>query len=290
MPPTDHGAFVHDIIDIHPHVLSADQSAYPLAPLGGSVSGWASTRPVTAEQLLAGMDELGIAKATLVQASTAYGYDNSYVLDSAARYPDRFAAVACADPLAPDAGPTVRKLAAHPRLAGIRLFTTGSTMPGQAQWLNDEQTYPFWAAAADAGAPVCVQMRLAGKDQLTDVLDRFPGARIVLDHMAYPPIAPGKEREAAEQLFPLAKYPQLYLKITIRNTEPLAECDAREFLGPLLDAFGSSRIAWGSNFPAAEQPLATLVELARTVLGELPDSDRDAIFSGTARALYPALN
>jgi predicted TIM-barrel fold metal-dependent hydrolase len=281
---------VHEIIDIHPHVLSDDRSAYPLAPLGGNLSGWASTRPVTAEQLLAGMDAAGIAKAALVQASTAYGYDNSYVLDCAARYPNRFAAVACADPLAPDAAETVRKFAGHPRLAGIRLFTTGSTMPGQAQWLNDEKTNPFWAAAAHAGAPVCVQMRLAGKDQLTDVLDRFPGARIVLDHMAYPPIAPGQERAAADELIPLAKYPQLYLKMTVRNTQPLAECDAQEFLAPLLDAFGPGRIAWGSNFPAAEQSLATLVELARTVLGKLPADDRDAIFSGTARALYPALS
>jgi L-fuconolactonase len=280
---------VHDIIDIHPHVLSADRSAYPLAPLGGSVSGWASTRPVTAEQLLAAMDEAGVAKAALVQASTAYGYDNRYVLDSAARYPDRFAAVACVDPLAPDAARTVGKLAGHPRLAGIRLFTTGSTLPGQAQWLNDEQTYPFWTAVADVGTPVCVQMRLAGTDQLTDVLQRFPAARVVLDHMAYPPIAPGQERAAADQLIPLAKYPQLYLKMTVRNTEPLAGCDAQEFLGPLLDAFGASRIAWGSNFPAAEQPLGALVELARTVLGKHSEGDRGAIFSGTARALYPPL-
>jgi len=282
---------VNDIIDIHPHVLSDDQAAYPLAPLGGNVSGWASTRPVTAEQLLAAMDETGIAKAALVQASTAYGYDNSYVLDSAARYPDRFAVVACADPLAPAAAHSVLELARHPRLAGIRLFTTGSTMPGQAQWLNDAKTAPFWAAAAEAGTPVCVQMKLAGKDQLIDVLERFRAVRIVLDHMAYPPIAPGQERAAAEQLIPLAKYPQLYLKMTVRNTEPLAAgCDAQEFLGPLLDTFGSGRIAWGSNFPAAEQPLDTLVGLARTVLAKVRDDDRAAILSGTARSLYAALS
>lgn len=281
---------MHEIIDIHPHVLSADQAAYPLAPLGGKVSGWASTRPVTAEQYLAAMDANGIAKAAIVQASTAYGYDNSYVLDSAARYPDRFAAVACVDPLAADAASTIRALAAHPRSAGIRLFTTGSTLPDQAQWLNDEATTPFWTAAADTGTPVCVQMRLGGLDQLVDVLERFPAARIVLDHMAYPPIAPGQERAAADQLIPLAAYPQLYLKMTIRNIEPLATCDAQQFLDPLLAAFGPGRIAWGSNFPAAEQPLATLVELARTVLATLPEADRDGIFSGTARKLYPALS
>ena len=281
---------MHEIIDIHPHVLSADQAAYPLAPLGGTVSGWASTRPVTAGQLLTAMDEAGIAKAALVQASTAYGYDNSYVLDSALRHPDRFTAIACVDPLAPGAAATVREYGRLPHIAGIRLFTTGSTMPGQAQWLNDDAANPFWAAAAEAGIPVCVQMRLSGQEQLIDVLERFPAARIVLDHMAYPPIAPGQERAAAARLIPLASYPRLYLKLTIRNIEPLASCDAREFFEPLLGAFGSGRIAWGSNFPAAEQPLATLVELASATLAGLPEPDRAAIFSGTARTLYPALS
>jgi predicted TIM-barrel fold metal-dependent hydrolase len=280
---------VDEIIDIHPHVLATDQAAYPLAPVGGKVSGWASTRPVTAEQLLAQMDATGIAQAALVQASTAYGYDNSYVLDSAARYPDRFVAVGCLDPLAPDTPAKVAELAGLPQLAGIRLFTTGSTLPGQAQWLSDEATAPFWAAAEGTGLPVCVQMRLSAADQLISVLERYPSARIVLDHMAYPPIAPGQERAAFDELAPLAKYPQLHLKLTIRNIEPLATADAGAFLGPLLDAFGSERIAWGSNFPAAEQPLATLAELARSVLAILPGPDRASILAGTARRLYPSL-
>ena len=278
-----------EIIDIHPHVLSDDQTAYPLAPVGGKVSGWASTRPVTTEQLLAGMDATGIAQAALVQASTAYGYDNSYVLDSAAAHPDRFVAIGCVDPLAPDTAAKVAELAKLSQLAGIRLFTTGSTLPKQAQWLSDEATAPFWQAASDAGLPVCVQMRLSAAEQLVTVLEQYPSARIVLDHMAYPPIAPGQERAAFDELASLAKYPQLTLKLTIRNIEPLASADAGAFLGPLLAAFGSERIAWGSNFPAAEQSLATLVELAQTVLSVVSEADRASIFAGTARRLYPAL-
>lgn len=281
---------MEEIIDIHPHVLATDRAAYPLAPVGGKVSGWASTRPVTTEQLLTEMDATGIAKAALVQASTAYGYDNGYVLDSAARHPDRFVAIGCVDPLAQDTAARVAELAQLPQLAGIRLFTTGSTLPNQAQWLSDEATAPFWNAASDAGLPVCVQMRLSAVDQLVSVLERYPSARIVLDHMAYPEIAPGQERAAFDELAPLAKYQQLHLKLTIRNIEPLARADAGAFLGPLLDAFGSERIAWGSNFPAAEQPLATLVELASTVLSVVPSPDQANVFAGTARRLYPALS
>lgn len=278
-----------EIIDIHPHILSDDPADYPLAPVGGTVSGWAGTRPVTAEQLLAGMDGAGIAKAALVQASTAYGYDNRYVLDSATRYPDRFVAVGCVDPLAPDAADTVRAAARTPRFAGIRLFTTGSTMPGQADWLSHESTHPFWSAAQEAGLPVCVQMRIAGMPQLIDVVERFPGVTVVLDHMAYPAIAPGREEAAFREIEPLAAYPQVFLKFTMRNTVPLATADAGRFLLPLLDAFGSDRIAWGSNFPAAEQSLPELVGLARAPLSALPETDRANILAGTARRLYPAL-
>jgi predicted TIM-barrel fold metal-dependent hydrolase len=253
------------------------------------VSGWASTRPVTAEQLIAAMDSAGVAKAALVQASTAYGYDNRYVLDTAARFPDRFTAVGCVDPLAEDVAVTIAELADDPNLSGIRLFTTGSTMPGQADWLNDAATYPFWTAVERARLPVCVQMKIAAKDQLIDILERFPNAPIVLDHMAYPSISAGNEAAAFEQLAALAPYRQLTLKMTMRNTEPLASVDAAAFLNPLVDAFGSDRIAWGSNYPAAPQSLDELLDLARKALSVLGDDDRENILGATAARLYPAL-
>jgi L-fuconolactonase len=281
---------VNDIIDIHPHVLSDDAAAYPLAPVGGTVSGWAKSRPVTVERLLEEMDANGIAQAALVQASTAYGYDNRYVLDTAERYPDRFVAVGCVNPLATDAARTVTAAADTPRFCGIRLFTTGSTMPGQSLALNDEATFPFWAAAQKEKLPVCVQMRLDARDELVDVFRRFPEVVIVLDHMAYPPIAPGGEEAAFELIKPLAEHPLLYLKMTVRNTEPLAECDAGKFLTPLFQTFGSERIAWGSNFPAAAQPMRELVSLANDALADVPENDRRNVLSGTARTLYPALS
>jgi L-fuconolactonase len=279
-----------EIIDIHPHILSDDRARYPLAPVGGTVSGWASSRPVTAEQLVEKMDEAGIAKAALVQASTAYGYDNSYVLDSAQRYPERFVAVGCIDPLAAGATEVVRTAATTPRFAGIRLFTTGSTMPEQGDWLSSEATHPFWAAVQETGLPVCVQMKIAGMPQLIEVLEQFPGVTIVLDHMAYPSIAAGNEQAAFEEIAALAAYPGVVLKFTMRNTIPLVTANPSAFLTPLLAAFGSNRIAWGSNFPAAEQTLSELVELADTALAGVAESDRKAILGGTARSLYPALD
>jgi predicted TIM-barrel fold metal-dependent hydrolase len=118
-----------DVIDTHTHIISEDLTGYPRAPIGGKQSEWASSRPVDAEGLLARMDEAGIRQAVLVQATTAYGHDNSYVLDSYRRRPDRFVAVGTFDPLAPDAGARLAAGCGDGGLAGVRPFTSGSTVP-----------------------------------------------------------------------------------------------------------------------------------------------------------------
>ena len=61
------------------------------------------------------------------------------------------------------------------------------------------------------------------------------------------------------------------------------------FFGRLVSAFGASRIAWGSNFPASERSLPDLLALAQDTLSFLPESDREWIFSRTAQTLYPSL-
>jgi len=280
-----------DIVDTHCHVISQDLARYPRAPIGGKQSAWASSRPVTAEEMLARMDEAGIRQAVLVQATTNYGYDNSYVLDSRRRWPDRFVAVGTFDPLEPGSGRRLAELVGDGGLAGVRLFTSGSTVPEQGQWFAAPETYEFWRAAEELGVTVCLQMRLgAATKHLTSVLVRFPGVRVLLDHMGYPDIA-ASPAEAGQEVAALARHAGLYLKLTHRNLERLDDAGDRagDFLRPVLDSFGADRVAWGSNCPAAEQSLPELRKLAETVLADLPAPARAEIFAGTARRLYPGL-
>ncbi|MDE2474454.1 MAG: amidohydrolase, partial [Alphaproteobacteria bacterium] len=75
------------IIDTHAHVISTDTIRYPRAPIGGHQSDWSRDRPVSADAIIAAMDDAGVAKTILVQASTCYGHDNSLVVDSVAAHP-----------------------------------------------------------------------------------------------------------------------------------------------------------------------------------------------------------
>ena len=171
------------VIDIHPHIVSPDTKRYPLAPLGGTQSTWSSERPTTYDTLLKAMDDAGVAKAAIVHSSTAYGYDNSYVADAVEAVPSRFTGVYSIDVLAPDALKTFDYWLGR-GCTGMRLFTTGSTLPDQATWFAEPATYPFWEHAAAKNIPVCVQMKQEGIPLLRQIMDRFPKVTMILDHLS----------------------------------------------------------------------------------------------------------
>ena len=78
------------LLDTHAHLIADDWETYRTRPFTPDLP--MPERPpftVTAEALLALMDEYGVDHACLVQRGHVYGYDNSYILDSARKHPDR---------------------------------------------------------------------------------------------------------------------------------------------------------------------------------------------------------
>jgi predicted TIM-barrel fold metal-dependent hydrolase len=279
------------IIDIHPHIVSPDTKKYPLDPLGGTQSTWSTERPTTYDDLLRAMDAAGVAKAAIVHSSTAYGYDNSYVADAVAAVPQRFTGVYSIDVLAPDAVKTFDSWL-NRGCSGMRLFTTGSTLPDQATWFADPKTYPFWEHAAATNIPVCVQMKQQGIPLLRGIMDKFPKVTIILDHLSQTPFQDGPPYASAGDFLALAKYPQVYLKITPINVTPKGgwgKGDPATFFGKMIGAFGAERIAWGSNFPNSLGTLKEILTAAQQAFSFATASDRDWIFGRTALALYPKL-
>jgi L-fuconolactonase len=279
-----------EAIDTHAHVIAEDKVRYPPAPLGGQQSGWSRERPVDVAGMLAAMDEASIARCVLVQASTSYGHDNSYVADAVAAHPSRFAGVFSVDMHAPDAPARIRHWVGR-GLSGLRVFIAGHSHAETALRLDDPQSYPGWQTAAELGLPVCVQLRAASLPQLEKVLERFATVRVVLDHMARPLLEDGPPYLAAAGLFALARFANLYLKLSAHNIREAAQgrADPASFFRRVVQAFGAQRIAWGSNFPASPGTLAQILGESRAALSALSDAERAFIFRRTSLLLYPAL-
>jgi predicted TIM-barrel fold metal-dependent hydrolase len=278
------------LIDIHPHIISKDTKKYPIAPLGGEQSNWSATRPADFEKYISEMDHSGVDKAAIVHSSTTYGVDNSYVADSVALLPKRFTGVFSVDMLAADAPQKIQHWVDR-GLGGLRIFTTGSTMPGQKPWLSDPLLIPGWEKAGNLGLSISVQLTQEGVPQLEDLLVKYPSTKVIIDHMLKPDLSSGPPYPKADFLFNLAKYSNVYLKLTSRNVvdSQKAPATSETFFGKAVDKFGANRIAWGSNFPASEGSLSSLVEDFKKSISFLNPDDQHWIMAGTAQILYPSL-
>jgi len=285
-------AIKHTIVDIHPHVITDDDTRYPKRPLGGKQSTWSQERPAPVERLIAEMDAAGVDKAAIVQSSTSYGHDNSYLADAVDAHRDRCTGVVSVDACAPDSIERLSHWIDARRMAGLRLFTTGSTMPGQADWLDSAATYPVWEWAGERAVPICVQMRLEAIDRLRSMMDRFPATPVILDHLAFVDSEDGPPYTRATPLFELASYQQLHLKITTNSLWEMEKGagSPQSFLPQLVHRFGAHRMAWGSNFPASAGSMTELVKLASTAFETAMSSeDVGRVMGGTALRLYPVL-
>jgi predicted TIM-barrel fold metal-dependent hydrolase len=279
-----------NLIDIHPHIISDDERRYPPAPLFGKRSDWSQERPCTVDTLIQAMDEAGVAKAAVVHSSTTYGFDNSYVVDGCSRHPDRLVAVGSVDMLDDAAAEVIRGWVGR-GLAGLRIFTGGSTKDFDPSELDDPKSFQAWDTLAELGLPMCIQTGPIGLPQVTLLARRYPGVNIILDHLGRPDVLDGPPYANAASLFALAELPNIYLKLTPRifGDVKKEKASAETFFPRVVAAFGARRLAWGSNFPTSPGALRDILRTAQAGLACLDEEDRAWIFGKTACQLYPSL-
>ncbi len=277
-------------IDIHPHIISDDEKRYPPAPLFGKRSDWSQERPSTVESLIAAMDAAGVAKAAVVHSSTTYGFDNSYVVDGCNQYADRLVAVGSVDMLADDVAATIQGWK-DKGLAGLRIFTGGSTKDFDPSELDNPKSFKAWDALAELDLPMCIQTGPIGLPQVAMLARRYPGVDIILDHLGRPDVLDGPPYANAASLFEIADIPNLFMKLTPRifGDVKKGSASAGTFFPKVVAAFGAQRLAWGSNFPTSPGTLAEILATAQAGLASLGADDQAWIFGKTAQRLYPAL-
>lgn len=279
-----------NIIDIHPHIISDDEKRYPPAPLFGKRSDWSQERPCTVETLIAAMDAAGVAKAAVVHSSTTYGFDNSYVVDGCNQYKDRLVAVGSVDMLADDVTIVIKSWA-DKGLAGLRIFTGGSTKDFDPSELDNPKSFNAWDALSDLGLPMCIQTGPVGLPQVAMLAKKFPKVNIILDHLGRPDVLDGAPYSNADSLFALADLENIYFKLTPRifGDVTKGKASAETFFPKVVATFGAQRLSWGSNFPTSPGALSEILTTARQGLASLSASDQEWIFGKTAQKLYPTL-
>jgi L-fuconolactonase len=118
-----------------------------------------------------------------------------------------------------------------------------------------------------------------------------PGLSFVLDHLGGPPAGTGQAGTAgrwAAAICSLAELPNVACKLSGAHTRQARAADLRPYYETVLAAFGPGRLLFGSDWPvsALTAPYGQVCALYRELAAQLSATERDAIFSGTARRVY----
>lgn len=167
----------------------------------------------------------------------------------------------------------------HPMLRGLRPMVQDRA----ADWHDDPAIDAALAAMAERGLVLDALIRPRHLAALRRLAARHPALRIVLDHAAKPDAADLSGWEA--EMRAIADRPNVACKVSGLVTEPGLTPRIAEVAAIVVDAFGTDRLIWGSDWPVltlAEDYTAWLAQ-ARALIAP---SAWDAVFGANAARIY----
>lgn len=276
---------MRQLIDSHIHFWQPDELTYgwleelpainkPYLPtnLPASGDGWTMEKLVFVQADV--RPEQGLAEAQWVA-----GLDDARIAGIVA-----FAALEHGD----DARAELEKLTQLPKVKGVRRLIQSEPLGFSVQ--------PDFVAGVQAVADygfsfdICVL-----HPQLPDVIElvkQCPKVSFVLDHIGKPDIKNGLIDTWREQITTLAGFDNVWCKLSGMVTEADHEKwtidDLRPYANHILDAFGTSRVMFGGDYPVVELACdyPRWVQTALELTVDLSDDEKDALFYANAAQFY----
>lgn len=305
-------------IDVHQHVVprfwANELPEHGGDPSGTVVPNWSPDQAIAfmdSQEIATGMLSLtapGVVRWYKSQRREMARRVNEYTAGLVVKRPDRFGNFATL-PL-PDVDGALRELEYALdtlRADGVILL---ANLAGK--YLGDAAFEPLWAELDRRRAVVFVHpgqpplhtvtgvagplvdypfdtTRAAVQLVLNGVVDRFPGARIILAHAGgFLPYASHRFAELARVFRDDVPPPAKILESLQRFYFDTALSSGPAVL-PSLKAFAGGRILFGSDFPYAPASVAASFTAKLDADPDLTADERIAINNGTARALFPRL-
>ena len=300
------------LFDTHAHLISDDWERYSPKPLRADLPVPKRTDyTVTAEALIGMMDQYEVPTACVVQRGHLYGYDNSYIIDSARKYPDRLLPVVILDPQDPE---TPARFTDMVKNQGVRGFRMANTRPVHLDtaWMSSPAAMKVWKACADLNVPMTL---IFFYNQLPYVLPLLriiakmhPSLPILIDHLgtAYAvtltelswakeagvfdaPLPPPPDFGINETIRIFEDTPNVYFKLTEVNMERLhtAGITAARVMRRMADGFGAERLVWGSDVgQSLRWPYSDKAAMGRAAAAFLSASERALFLHDNAARIY----
>ncbi len=276
------------VVDTHVHVWEISDK-YPVGPTAPQFTSKPDV-PATADELIQDMDANEVDWTVLVQTSWST-WDNGYIADSTARFPDRFIGHGMLDPQDEAGNAEAARYWMDDR--GLVGFRFHPMYYANERVLTTDGNRAMWEVLAEREAVVQFHTSPPFAEQIDEIAQRHPQMKLLIDHMGYPTTEGGIE--PWQPILDLAQRPNLFVKISDvkgRSKEEFPFRDTHIFVRALVDAFGAERCLWGTGYPGAHRTknnwlsLADELRLVREGFDFLSASQRDRILGGTAAEVW----
>jgi predicted TIM-barrel fold metal-dependent hydrolase len=292
---------VSEIVDAHHHIWRQADLPWLTGPMQPRIFGPYEPirRDYPIREYLDDIAGSGVVQSVYVQTNWAkpdFERETEWVQRTHDETGWPHAIVAYADMSVDDARPQLDRLARYPLVRGVRMQLHWHENPmyrfaARAHLADDATIQRNVGRLADYGWAFDLQVfapQMAGAARLADAC---PEVTFVLQHagMLEDASAEGRELWLAD-MKQLAAQPNVVSKLSGLGTF-IHRNDERHIaaiVGDTVATFGADRCLFGSNFPIEKlwTDYRSLVEAYREAAEPLAESDRAAIFAGTARRVY----
>lgn len=274
------------IIDAHQHVWDLERVAYPW--LNDDFGVLNRTYPF--DEAASDLDACGITASILVQAANST--DETRWMQTVADAHSRVRGIVAWAPL-DDPAETERLLTSYaedPRIVGIRHLIHNEP---DEEWLLRPEVTEGLAVLADRDMPFDV-VAVANRhlELVPKLSERLPSLRMVIDHLAKPPIAEQGWQPWASLIGTVAENPAVYAKISGLNTAATPYTwtadDLRPYVEHAMEVFGAERLMYGGDWPITLMGggYRKTWQATTAMLAELSEDQRESILWRSAAEFY----
>jgi L-fuconolactonase len=271
-------------IDAHQHFWDISRFQYPWMPPGESPL----RRDFLPPQLETILERNRFDGSVVVQANTIIE-ETHWLLELASQYELIRGVVGWVDLTDARLGSTLDEIQQHSKFKGVRHLVHDEP---DINWLLRENVLRGLSELARRGIPYDLLLRPEHLKLVPRIAERVPDLRMVIDHIAKPPIAAQRMDTWAEDMEAAAKIPQLCCKLSGMITEDDPRGWKVEHLRPyvrhVLALFGPDRLMFGSDWPVCllagtwKEVLAAFTQ----AIGPQPLEAREKMLGGTAARFY----
>ena len=240
------------------------------------------------ENEVAEMRDFGLKYAVLINPRY-FGWDNSYISHSLHRYPNLFVAHGLLDPAGPDLPERLRYWVQEHGFQGMRfspIYHPSST------WLNSKEHYALWREAERLGAVFNYYILPQQMPMLEDMAGRFPGVKIVIDHLGKPDLRATDPWVDFRKMFRLKRFPQVWVSASepyeLSLTKQYPYRDTQPYFKAVYKEFGGKQLIWGTGYPRPrwELPMDKELEFVTQALDFYTPEDRELILGRNALKIW----